>query len=441
MRRGALLSAPAARVRSEVERGPSAEEDRQPRSFLLWLSAIALVGAVLRLAYLLTQKARPISGDAFYYNANAKLLVDGRGFLNPLSLKPSALHPPAWSFALVIPQELRFDSQLSHQLFAGLIGTVSVMLIGLAARAVAGPRAGLVAAAIAAVYPNVWLHERTLLSEVLVVPLAALAIWMAYRYLARPRPGLAAALGALIGLLALTRPEQLLLVAALLVPLVLIAARSTVPLRRRIVWVLVGAGVTAATLLPWAVYNNARFDHPVALSTNFGSTAYVANCPGAYEGEYLGAVNPNCWAGVYLRAVGDESSTDIKLRGLAFNYARDHLSRVPIVIAAREGRTWGVYRPFQQNRIDAGFDKTEIWVYDLALVSYWLLLPAAIAGVIVLRRRRVPVFVLLSFGVVVVIATALTLGQTRIRTPAEVPIVILAAIAIDAAFQRFWHPG
>jgi len=55
----------------------------------------------------------------------------------------------------------------------------------------------------------------------------------------------------------------------------------------------------------------------------------------------------------------------------------------------------------------------------------------------VLRRRRVPVFVLLSFCLVVVAATALTLGQTRIRAPAEVPIVILAAIGIDAAVQRF----
>ena len=425
----------ATSVRSDVDRS---EEDCG--RFSRRLLALALAGAVLRVAYLLSQQPTPISSDAIYYRSNARFLLDGRGFLNPVTFTPSAAHPPAWSIALALPQGLGFDSQLSHQLFAGFVGTLSVILIALAARAVAGPRVGLVAAAIATVYPNLWLHERTLLSEVLVLPLVALAIWMAYRYLARPRAGLAAALGFLVGLLALTRPELVVLVAALLVPLVLLAGRSTVGLRRRLVWVLVGAGVTAATILPWTAYSSARSEHPVFLSTNFGSTAYVANCPGAYEGEHLGAINPKCWGDLYRRTTkGDGSSIDIKLRGLAIKYARDNLGRVPIVLAAREGRTWDVYRPFQQNHLDAQFDKTEVWVYDLALFSYWLLLPAAIAGVVVLRRRHVPVFVLLSFGVVVVIATAITLGQTRIRTPAEVPIVILAAVGIDAACRMMRH--
>ena len=65
----------------------------------------------------------------------------------------------------------------------------------------------------------------------------------------------------------------------------------------------------------------------------------------------------------------------------------------------------------------------------------------AVLGVVVLRRRRVPVFPLLAFPITVLISVALTFGQARYRAPAEAALVILAAVAIDAAIERRREPS
>jgi len=42
---------------------------------------------------------------------------------------------------------------------------------------------------------------------------------------------------------------------------------------------------------------------------------------------------------------GDQSQVATKYRKRAFHYMRTHLRRLPLVIVARVGRTWGLYRP------------------------------------------------------------------------------------------------
>jgi asparagine N-glycosylation enzyme membrane subunit Stt3 len=45
------------------------------------------------------------------------------------------------------------------------IGTCTIVVIGLVANRLAGPRAGLLAAGIAAVYPNLWMNDGLVMSE------------------------------------------------------------------------------------------------------------------------------------------------------------------------------------------------------------------------------------------------------------------------------------
>ena len=66
----------------------------------------------------------------------------------------------------------------------------------------------------------------------------------------------------------------------------------------------------------------------------------------------------------------------------------------------------------------------------LGFAAYWLVSIAAIGGVIVLRRRDIPVYPLLAPIVTAVIGIALTFGSVRYRAPADVSIVLLAAVAI-----------
>jgi hypothetical protein len=63
---------------------------------------------------------------------------------------------------------------------------------------------------------------------------------------------------------------------------------------------------------------------------------------------------------------------------------------------------------------------------------YWVMLPLAVIGAVILVRRRVRVWPLLSTVVVVSVTTALTYGQQRFRSAAEPAIVVLAAVSLVA---------
>jgi hypothetical protein len=60
---------------------------------------------------------------------------------------------------------------------------------------------------------------------------------------------------------------------------------------------------------------------------------------------------------------------------------------------------------------------------------------------VILRRRRVPIFPLLVLVVSVVISVSVTIGETRYRAVAEVPLVLGAAVALDAGLGRAARHG
>ena len=69
---------------------------------------------------------------------------------------------------------------------------------------------GLLAAAIAVVYPNLWINDSLVMSESLAILIVAGALVVALDFDRRPSPVRAIALGGLVGLGALTRSEILL---------------------------------------------------------------------------------------------------------------------------------------------------------------------------------------------------------------------------------------
>jgi hypothetical protein len=75
-------------------------------------------------------------------------------------------------------------------------------------------------------------------------------------------------------------------------------------------------------------------------------------------------------------------------------------------------------------------------VQKLGVLAFFLLVPFAVAGALVLRRRRTPLWIMLV-PILVVSATALlTYGNLRFREPAELSVVVLAAVALDALWRR-----
>jgi hypothetical protein len=88
-------------------------------------------------------------------------------------------------------------------------------------------------------------------------------------------------------------------------------------------------------------------------------------------------------------------------------------------------RTWGLYAPFQLP------EGRRAWVMHLGVGVYFVLVPLAVYGLIVLRRRNVPVWIMLVPFVTVTLTALFAYGAVRFRHSAELSLVVLGAVALD----------
>jgi len=411
------------------------------RRFLIGLAVITAVALIVRVAYVwLVWRHRPIVGDPLYYHIASNLLADGKGFINPYALaggvtRPGADHPPLYIVYLSVFSFAGIRSVTGHMLASCLLGAASVAVGGFAGRRVAGPRVGLIAAALLAVYPNVWRFDAMVLSESLVILVVNVTILLAYRYWDRPGTGRLVAVGASIAVCALARSELLLLVPLLLVPLALVTRSRPWPAR----WAELGlAALTCAAILaPWVGFNLSRFDHPVLLSGQMEVTLADANCDPVYYGPKIGYWEYDC-GGVTLASKGltgpnvggrDERA----MRQGAIDYIRAHASRLPVVAAARVARILNLWPP--SNAVDRELSEANpTRVAWLSVVTLWPIMIAAVVGAVVLRRRRVLLIPLLAPIATVIVTVLLFYASSRFRATAEGALCLLAAVALEAAW-------
>src|SRR5262249_59089179 len=109
---------------------------------------------------------------------------------------PSAIHPPVFSLYLGVVSRLGADSALAHRIAACLAGAAAVGVIGLVGRRLAGDRAGLIAAVIAALFPYLWINDAVVLSESVLALTTALMLLAAYEFWRRPTQWRGGAFGA-----------------------------------------------------------------------------------------------------------------------------------------------------------------------------------------------------------------------------------------------------
>ena len=401
-----------------------------------------------------SEPSKCLQGDEIFYNAEANYIAAGHGFNEPygkilhpnVKHRPAADHPPLTVLVLTPGSWLADHPPLSWVIHEPLhdhvredrytmvvLGTILVGLVGLLGRRVGGDAVGLVAAGIAAVSPNLWVNDGLVMSETVTGLAVVGALLCAFALWDRPTKRRAAALGVLCGLVGLARVEFALFVLLLGVGVPL-ALRKPAVSRSLLAATAVVAAIVVMT--PWVAFNLTRFHDPAFVSTNDGITLAGANCDATYHGSGMGlwALGP-CTGS--LAQPGDQSQTSTHFRHRAFDYIGHHRSRVPIVVLARLGRTWSLYRPLDMVAFNAGEDR-ERWVTRLGLFAYYPTLLAAIGGAVVLwrRRARYALWILGAPILVVTIGAVITYGQTRFRAPAEPSLALLAAVGIVAAVQQ-----
>ncbi len=430
--------------------------------FPLGLALITGIGAIWRLGVLAFDKwDQPLLlNDSLYYSAQAQQLVDGVWFREIFVDRPGAEHGPLTSVLLATVSWV--DQPVPWQrLVTVLCGIATIVVIGLLARRIGGDRVGLVAAAIAAVYPNLWMNDGLVMSESVSVLVVSLALWAAHRLLAEvgaddapstdgvgphvSRAATSAALvaGVLAGLAALARSELALLTPAVMV---LVAVRllrgrpAGAPWGRSLLIPLMVGLSSLLTVAPWVVFNLTRFDETVTLTTNDGTTLLGSYCDASFSGPNIGGWSLLCVVADPDYAMDEEPSVRSgRQRDLAIDYAKEHVGDLPKVVAARIGRTLDLYGLDSLVAQDVGEERYR-WASWAGIVMWWALAVAATIGGVVLRRRGAPatwpLWLLLCPVASVTITTVVFYGGHRIRSSMEPTVIVLAALALVALADR-----
>lgn len=410
------------------------------------LTTVAIAaGAIWRLGRLaLVKWHQPLLfNDSVYYSEQAKLLTRGLWYREVYLAEglPGAEHGPLTS-TLLAPVTWVHDPVPWQRLVTTLCGIATVWVLARLARELAGARAGALAAVVAAAAPGLWVNDGLVMSESPSMLVISLGLWStAVWWRTRSRRSLLVT-GAIFGLAGLARSEALLLL--ILFGLVVVVEERRDRLDRpssasrlgpAVARAAAAVGVGLVVVAPWVAFNLSRFERPVYLSTNDGTTLLGANCPASYHGPGIGG-----WAFSCLQSedpihvdLEEPSVRADRRRDLGLRYARAHERELPRVVAARIGRSLSVVSLPELVDIDVG-DERARWSSWAAIVGFWVMAPLTVVALARGDRRTRTVLVLPI--IVVAVATVAFYGGHRIRSTEEPALVVGAALAIDGLLTR-----
>ena len=395
------------------------------------LSVIAGFGLLVRLAFVLgiTRFDEPV-GDQLYYSAQALTNARGNWFEQPFAQgMPAADHPPLTSLLLTPITWLTKSSGsflTAQRLMMVVIGVASIVIVAMIGRLLAGERVGLFAAVITAVYANVWVNDGLIMAETPTFFLLAITMLVALIYRRQHHRKYLVGLGATSGLLALTRPE-LLLVTVLLVFFVIGVHRAD-DVKERLRCAAIVLIASLIVIAPWVLWNQSRFSDSVYISTNDGLTLAGANCDSTYYND-IGSWDIWCAYETSIPKDADASVASALMRHDGLSYWNDHITRYPVVAAARIARVLSVGFIGSNNNA-ATFEGRPKWVSLLGVLQFWLIIFAAAFGLRKLANRIDQIILLVLLPMIVLVAMVAN-AYVRFRLPAEVGLIVLAAIGLN----------
>jgi 4-amino-4-deoxy-L-arabinose transferase-like glycosyltransferase len=410
---------------------------------VLWaLVAILVVAFVARLvAALVGWDFRNGSDADMYERLAAQLFHEGEWGV-PGSANPYDFAPGAPLFAAAIYNLIGDVSPLAARLGLAVAGTAGVLVVYLLGRRLGGPRAGLVAAGLAAVYPPTLFYTSLLSGEPLAILTVAGAV-LAFLWACDPgrSPWAWALPGVLLGLTAFLRPEYLALTALLAVLAVVLVGLRAGPWRGAAAGGLMALAF-AVTIAPWTAIASSDLGRFVPVSTGGGKALFIGTyLPG--DGLHEGTKQH-----LYHRFRGTDPSPE-ELRRLPMNPMLDEVAeeypQLPRDEAlGRVGREnlvhWATGEPRALAQMIAG-KVAHMW-HGSGSPSYtpaggalhYLVLIAGLAGlVLLLARRRWEVLPILVLLVGISLIGGLLLAGTRRNLPVMPLVIAMAGVSLVAA--------
>ena len=252
-------------------------------AYLRWALLFVLLALALRVAWVATVDPYPLDGrfdDTEFYDASAKALADGKGYLN-FEQQPTARWPVGYS-GLVASLYVVFGHNVAAPKALNVfLGAATVLAVYALGARLFDRRVGVTAAALLALFPSQIFFSTLVMTEVLFAALLTLVVLLTVFWtLGEERPAAykLLLLGLLLGYGAITRGEGSGLVLAVLVIwwLARVGWRSFL---RRSALLLAGVVLVVA---PWSIRNFVVFRAPVFVSTALGSALWQGNRADVY---------------------------------------------------------------------------------------------------------------------------------------------------------------
>ena len=369
----------------------------------------------------------------------------GRGFVHPFPAifrghareVPTALHPPLFPLLLAAVSKVLASSVDAHRVVSAVVGSATVFAMGLLGRRLLGDIEGLAVASLVAVYPNVWILDGLVMSETLFgLVIAPSCSWLPTRgeiVVVRSRP-----VGSARWLVSRALPRRGH-------PLVAAHARAADLLRSTISWRRRMAALALATVVVLACRHRGRCTTFPASNTRFSSRRrrWLAARPhqlrfATYHGDRVAYWYEGCHTTLRPTGYWDESVFRDRGSHEASAYVRRHLGELPRVLALRVARQWELFRPLQNARLATAYDNDHrsLGSAVLGLAAYYALVPIGVWGLVVMRRRGIALWPLVSLLVVVTATAALSYGTVRFRLPAELALIVASGAVITQVIAR-----
>ncbi len=303
-------------------------------------------------------------------------------------------------------------------------------------RPVSSGSVGLIAGALAAVYPGAIAMSIFILAEALFCPLMILHLvsWVRATQVASSRMRVAWSVvgGVAAGLAILTRPSWLLFTPFVL-GIVLLMGRDW---RRHLVVGTCMVMAIGVTMSPWWVRNYRAVGRFVPTTLQVGASLYDGLNPAATGASEMSFSSPSYQAqkaedAAAGRSVeGFEIRLDQRLRSAALTWAREHPGQVLQLMWHKFLRLWNVWPNAEEFRS---------WGLRLVVVcGYVPLLVLGIVGVWRWCRAGWPLILCLLPAVYYTCLHMVFVSSIRYRQPAMMVWLVLAAAVIASWPQRGW---
>lgn len=402
-----------------------------------WLALLFLCALLTRGWAVASHPVAPIS-DAADYQRLATGLASGRGYVSDAG-DPTAWRPPGYPFFLAGVYSLIGGADVRAATYVqAVIGALTVLLIVVLGALVIDRKTGLIAGALAVVYPGfVWL-PRVLLSENLSLPLLLVALCLTARLVRSiSAPAwLGAPLGAALGLAALVRGANLIAGMLIVAGLAFVFARDRQSWRKGTVTLVLLVAGLGLTILPWTARNYIALGRFVPLATQEGMTLYASYWPPRVGSKLIWGNLPG--------PEDAEVAAAYQLSGEVETSRR--LQRATWRRLAAEPSYFFKLWPAKLISAAAPFDWE--WFPHRAgasrstNVGYLLILVPALIGLFVsFKSRRLPrLWPLAVLPLSVLIQTLVFYGSPRFRLPAETSALLLAGIGLAWAWRLAFGP-